>query len=222
MKQPESGLTLGDMEHLGAIALGCVLAGVGLNRRSRAGLLLAAVGAGFVARGLQGYAPAYRLAGRTLPQKPVHLPPRAATVRSAIRIERPSDELYLAWRDLARLPEIITHLVSVRELDGTRSHWVAKGPAGTIVEWDARIINEEPGRLIAWQSLDGSDVDTSGSVHFDPTEDGATIVRVTLRYLPPGDVVGAAVGRLLGVSPERRLDDDLAAFKARMEAGVLS
>ena len=39
--------------------------------------------------------------------------------------------------------------------DGT-SHWVAAGPAGLSVEWDAEIINEIENTLIAWRALPGS------------------------------------------------------------------
>lgn len=47
------------------------------------------------------------------------------------------------------------HLESVTCVSTNRSHWVAKGPAGKLVEWDAEIYNEKPNELIAWRSLDG-------------------------------------------------------------------
>ena len=50
------------------------------------------------------------------------------------------------------------HLVSVRQLDDRRSHWVAKAPGRRTVEWDAEIINEIPGELIGWRPLEGADV----------------------------------------------------------------
>ena len=34
------------------------------------------------------------------------------------------------------------HLESVAQREAGISHWVARGPAGMNVEWDARIINE--------------------------------------------------------------------------------
>ena len=60
------------------------------------------------------------------------------------------------------------NLESVTVLDSRRSHWVAKGPVGTRVEWDAEIHNEIEDELIAWRSLPGADVDQAGSVHFSP------------------------------------------------------
>src|SRR5919206_314241 len=64
-------------------------------------------------------------------------------------------------------------LAAVKCHDSRRSHWVAKGPAGTTVDWEAEIINEIPNELIGWRSVDGSKVNNAGSVHFDPATGGA-------------------------------------------------
>jgi uncharacterized membrane protein len=96
---------------------------------------------------------------------------------------------------------------------------VAKGPAGTRVEWDAEIHNEIPDDLIAWRSLPGSEVDHAGSVHFSPVHNEGTEVRVILRYDPPAGRVGAAVARLFGEEPAHQVAEDLRRFKQVMEAG---
>jgi hypothetical protein len=44
------------------------------------------------------------------------------------------------------------NIKSVQKLDQKRSHWVIKAPAGTSVEFDSRVTDEVPGRLIAWES----------------------------------------------------------------------
>ena len=83
----------------------------------------------------------------------------------------------------------------------TISHWRARRVRrGTIVEWDAEINNEVPNKLIAWRSLEGSDVVSAGSVNFDAARRRARGTRVTvhLQYSPPGGKVGAAVARLFG------------------------
>jgi uncharacterized membrane protein len=110
-------------------------------------------------------------------------------------------------------------LESVTVLDDRRSHWVAKGPLGARVEWDAAVHNEIPDELIAWRSLPGSDVDQAGSVHFMPGPDGGTEVRVVLRYAPPAGTVGDAIGHVLGNDPGQQIADDLRRFKQVMEAG---
>ena len=101
-----------------------------------------------------------------------------------------------------------------------RSHWVAKAPLETTVEWDAEIITEREGSLIGWRSLEGSEVDTAGSVHFTPAPAGrGTEVRVVLKYDPPAGKVGAAVARMFGAAPEQEIEEDLRRFKQIMEAG---
>jgi len=111
------------------------------------------------------------------------------------------------------------HLESVKKTGEKTSHWVAKGPVGTRVEWDAEIHNEIEDELIAWRSLSGADVDQAGSVHFSPVHNGGTEVRVIMRYSPPAGKLGDAVAHVLGDDPERQVADDLRRFKQVMDAG---
>lgn len=141
-------------------------------------------------------------------------------VEESVTINRPAAELYRFWRDFENLPAFMKHLESVSIRDGGVSHWVAKGPAGTHVEWDARIINEAEGRLIAWQSLNGSRVATAGSVTFDETPRG-TDVRVHMQYRPPAGRLGSAVAYVFGEEPGQQIRDDLRRFKALMETGEI-
>jgi uncharacterized membrane protein len=114
------------------------------------------------------------------------------------------------------------YLESVRQLDQRRSHWVAKGPAGRRVEWDAEIISEIPGELIGWRTLDGADVVSAGSVRFIPAAGNrGTHVRVRLQYDPPGGKVGAAIAWIFGKEPSQTILEDLRRFKQLMEAGEI-
>jgi uncharacterized membrane protein len=88
-------------------------------------------------------------------------------VRESVRVARPVDEVFDLWRQLENLPRFMTHLESVTDL-GVDDRTVAKGPAGSRVEWDAEIINEVDGKVIGWRSLPGSDVVSAGSVNFSP------------------------------------------------------
>ncbi len=141
-------------------------------------------------------------------------------VSHAVSINKPVEQLYAYWRDFTNLPHIMDHLNSVTLQDSGHSHWVAKAPLGRTVEWDAEIINEEPGKVIAWKSLPGADVDNAGAVTFKPAPIGrGTEVRVEISYAPPAGKVGAMVAHLLGEDPRKQLDDDLRHFKQIMEAG---
>jgi uncharacterized membrane protein len=69
--------------------------------------------------------------------------------------------------------------------------------------------------------LPGAEVQNAGSVWFEPAGDGSsTNVRVTLQYLPPAGVVGAAVAKLFGEAPDQQLEADLGRFKTIIEGGA--
>lgn len=144
-------------------------------------------------------------------------------VEKVIAIDRSPEELYRFWRQFENLPRFMRHLESVRETDQNRSHWRAKGPAGTSVEWEAEIVDERPGELISWRSLPGADIDNSGSVRFEPAPgDRGTFVRVRMEYNPPGGFFGATVAKLLGEEPEIQVQRDLYRFKQVMETGQVA
>ncbi len=135
-------------------------------------------------------------------------------------VNRPPEEVYTFWRNFQNLPRFMRHLESVEDVGGGRSVWRAKGPAGMEVQWQATIIADDPGRVITWRSLEGSDVDNAGAVRFEGAPGGrGTIVKVNLEYNPPGGALGAAVAKLFGEEPEQQLDDDLRRFKQVMEVG---
>jgi len=143
---------------------------------------------------------------------------RGTHVDEAVTINRPIAEVYRFWRNFENLPTFMRHLELVAVREEGISHWVAKGPAGATVEWDARIIHEVDNKMIGWQSLEGSEVATAGSVNFDETE-GGTRVRVHLQYSPPAGKLGSAVAKLFGEEPSQQIREDLRRFKALLETG---
>jgi uncharacterized membrane protein len=141
-------------------------------------------------------------------------------VKNSLIINRPPEELYQYWHNFENLPEIMHHLESVKVKGDGRSHWVAKAPAGTSVEWDAEVTEDRPNELIAWRSLEGSDVDNSGSVRFEPAPGSrGTIVKVEINYTPPGGALGSLVAKLFGEEPGQQAQESLRTFKQLMETG---
>ncbi len=141
---------------------------------------------------------------------------------TGITINRTPEEVYRYWHDFQNLPRFMFHLQSVQATADGRSHWVARGPAGTTVEWDAEIVQETPDELIAWRSLQGADVANSGVVQFTPAPGGrGTEVDVELEYATPVGAVGDAVAKLFGEHPEQQAKDDLRRFKQVLETGEL-
>jgi uncharacterized membrane protein len=145
---------------------------------------------------------------------------RGIHVEHSLLIHKRAAQLFRYWRDFENLPKFMQHLESVAMREEGVSHWVAKGPAGTKVEWDARIINEVEDKLIAWQSLKGSDISTAGSVNFDEN-DGNTVVHIHMQYSPPGGKVGAGIAYAFGEEPNIQVQEDLRRFKWLMETGAI-
>jgi uncharacterized membrane protein len=117
----------------------------------------------------------------------------------------------------------MNHLARVTESGNGRSHWVAKGPGGVLVEWDAEIINEVENQVIGWRSLPGGDVTVAGSVNFDSVRGGqSTQVTVRLQYAPPAGRVGAFVSMLAGREPSQTIREDLRRLKQILEAGEVA
>ena len=86
----------------------------------------------------------------------------------AITIRATPDALYAFWRNVANLPRIANHPLTVVPRSALESHWVVSAPAHRRVEWNAIIINDEPGRLIAWRTTADADVGNAGSIRFAP------------------------------------------------------
>jgi uncharacterized membrane protein len=135
-------------------------------------------------------------------------------------VTEPPDEVYGLWSDLERLPAFMAHLDEVHVTGPHTSHWRASAPFGKVVEWDAETTQDIPGQLIAWQSVDGADIDNSGEVRLAPAPgDRGTEIQVTLRYDLPGGALGKAAARYFGEEPHQQLDDDLRRFKQISETG---
>jgi len=203
---------------------GATLLAYGLARRRLRGLLLP-LGGTLIGRAVTGRCVVNRALGRNSARNDERISPVASVgqgdglrVEQSITIDRPREELFRFWRNLENLPRFMEHLQSVSVLDENRSHWVAKGPAGTRVEWDAEIHNEIENELLAWRSLPGAAVDHAGSVHFSPAPNGRTVVRVVFRYDPPAGALGSAVAKLFGEEPSQQVAEDLRRFKQVAEA----
>ncbi len=188
------------------------------SRRFRTSL--GSTGIGLMARGVTGLCPVNAAIGRGRGESAREslAGSRGIRVEDHIVIARRPEEVFEFWRDLTNLPRFMPHLERVDVLEGRRSHWVARGPAGMPVEWDAEVINEIRPNLMAWQSLPGSTVASAGSVHFKSAGPGMTELDVVFQYEPPAGKLGAAVARLLGDAPETTLRQDLRRMKQLLEA----
>jgi uncharacterized membrane protein len=171
--------------------------------------VMRAVGLGLVARA----------ASQLGPRNLVEIRPgkRAIQLEKTLHVTAPAEQVWELWSNFENFPNFMTHLREVRKVDERRSRWVAVGPAGTPVEWDAVITDWVPGQFIGWTSLEGSAVETSGQVRLRPLSESETEIDVQLSYRPPAGAAGHALALLLGVDPKQAMDEDLARFKSLVE-----
>jgi len=201
-----------DLAYLGSVSTSDDAEGTRLNAAAAAVLGVTALDV-LCARGLQNR-------GEAQPRRTQPGRTHDVTVEHAVTINRPIEEVYAFWRRFENFPRFMAHLESVETVGGRRSRWRAKGPAATTFEWVAELTDEVENERLGWRSLEGSDVQTSGSVRFvrAPGARG-TEVHVKLQYSPPAGRVGRAVARLFGEEPEQQVRDDLRRFKQIVETG---
>jgi uncharacterized membrane protein len=144
---------------------------------------------------------------------------RTFVVKKSITINRPADEVYRFWRNLANHARFMAHLESV-EMHGQRSHWRAKSPLGTRLEWDAEIYEDEPNERLSWRSLPGSRFENQGSVQFLPAPGGrGTELRIELHYRAPLGIAGFSLAKMFGAAPKLQIENDLRRLKQIVETG---
>jgi len=221
--QPYRSTALSEAESWLALGTGTLLLLAAASRRSIPSFVLAGASTPLLYRGVTGHWPlAVDGLRKSNDTKTALAGSRGVHVRESVRLEVPIAEVYRSWRHLEGLPRFMSYLESVTEHSNGRSHWIATGPGGLRVEWDAEIINEVENQILAWRSLPNSDVVTAGSVNFDSWNGGrGTQVTVHLQYAPPAGKSGALVARLFGREPSQTIREDLRHFKQLLEAGEI-
>jgi len=227
LKTNRPDTNVGERERWASLVGGGSLVAFGLAKRNMTGFALAALGGGLMLRGATGHCDVYESLGLNRSGRgrapgtgknasvPYELGIR---VDHSILVRKPVQEVYRFWRNLENLPRFMDHLKSVEVRSDKKSRWVARGPGGMDVSWDAEIIHEEPEKLIGWRSLEGSEVDNAGSVRFEPVS-GGTKVSVSLQYNPPAGQLGAVVAKLFGEDPKKQVREDMNRFRQLLETG---
>ena len=189
----------------GALIIGGSIAAYGLSRRSPSGIALAAAG------GLLAYSGARPNREREL------------IARSSMIINSPREKVYQFWRNFENLSLFMRHLETVSVIGERRSRWIALGPMGTRIAWEAEIVKEIANEEITWRSLPTSDVEVSGVVRFSRASgDRGTLVQVVSIVEPPAGALGEAVAKIFGKDPSFMMRQDLRRLKALMETGEIA
>jgi uncharacterized membrane protein len=213
-------INVGNNERVASAVAGGVLALWGLSRRSLPGLLIAGVGAALGYRAVTGHCDAYaKLGVNTARSRTVGN--LGVKIDESVIVNVPPGRVYAIWRNFENLPRVFSHVERVEVLDRTHSRWTIRTPGSASVTWDAEVINDKPGELIAWKTTGSTFVEHAGSVNFEPAGDG-THVSVSLQYDPPGGRFGDAVASLVGQDAGSQIARDLANFKRAVEEGRLA
>ena len=107
----------------------------------------------------------------------------AVRAEASLAINKSPEECYRFWRKLENLPQFMKYLDAVQVTGEKTSHWTLRISPTRVAEWDAEITADTPNEEIAWRSLPGATLATSGSVRFDPRLSGpGVIVRVATEY----------------------------------------
>ena len=189
------------------------------------GLALLAVGAGAVL-GLT----ALRDRG---PRMPDSAPGRSArgiprfgrhtVVGRTVTIGKPRGELYAFWRDFSNLPRFMENVESVREAAPGRTAWTVRAPGGRTVEVVTEVVEEREGELIAWRSVEASDIETQGRVAFRDAPGGrGTRVEAIIAYRPPAGELGRMAAKVFQREPAVQTRRELKRFKMLMESGEVA
>jgi uncharacterized membrane protein len=163
--------------------------------------------------------------GKDISDAPAYVfrnPSDPGLVGRTVTINRSAEELYREWRDFERFPRFMENVREIEALDGNRSRWTIEAPLGSTVELVTRITEDSPGRVIAWESEPDSQIETEGRVEFlDAAPGRGTMVRLSMRYHPPGGIVGKAFAKLFQREPDLQARRDLRRFKQLMETGEI-
>jgi uncharacterized membrane protein len=149
-------------------------------------------------------------------------PADASEVERAITVGKSADELYRYWREPRNLSRIMGHFAEVTAVSEDRAHWSARGPLGRSMEWDSRVVEDRPGELLRWESLEGAELPNEGSVRFRPAPgDRGTEVSLRFRFDPPAGRLGDAASRLLVAASSALVARALRRSKSLIETGEI-
>jgi uncharacterized membrane protein len=190
-------------------SLGGLIVLQGLRGKGAARSALTVVGLSLLTRAATNLAPS-RLVGAGAGR-------RAIDIQKTIRVAAPVQTVWTLWDNLEQFPRFMSHVRDVRRKSEDLFHWVAKGPAGLPVEWDAVVTERIPHEVIAWKSMPGSLVQSAGRVRFRPTPEGETEIDVQMSYNPPAGALGHGFAVLFGADPKHAMDEDMVRLKSLLE-----
>lgn len=130
--------------------------------------------------------------------------------RCTMLINRPAEELYDIWRDTQGLTRFFSHVDEIEDTHDNRSRWTATVLKAGQVTWESQIDQEHRPHHFSWHSMDGSVIDTHGSISFNQRA-GSDATEVTLESHThlPGGKIGHITAKAIGADPAWEVKDAL-------------
>ncbi|HEV3119051.1 MAG TPA: SRPBCC family protein, partial [Gemmataceae bacterium] len=142
---------------------------------------------------------------------------RGVDVHKAIIIEAPIEQVFSCWAEYDNFPRFLSGLREVHSLGNGQSRWVARGPEGMPIAWNAFLTEFVPDQMLAWRSDPDSIIPNTGMVRFEPHGAGNTRVDLRLCYEPLAGDLGDFAAELFGADERSAMDEDLLLLKALLE-----
>jgi uncharacterized membrane protein len=139
-------------------------------------------------------------------------------IRTSALVQAKAENLYMMWRDIESAPLWQEQIRQVVRTGPKTSHWVMTSGDKTI-EWNSEILNDEPGKRIAWRST-GGDSDNAGEVIFEAAPGGRGTTVTLLQEFKMGKLA-SAWETLTGRNPKQAVVENLRHFKAFAETGEI-
>jgi uncharacterized membrane protein len=139
-------------------------------------------------------------------------------IRTTALIQSDPQTLYLMWRDVQNAPQWQEQVVEVTQTGERTSHWTMRVD-DKILEWDAEILNDQPGRRIAWEST-GGDLCGAGEVVFEPAPGNRGTLVTVLQEFQMGKVA-STIATIGNRNPKQTVVENLRHFKALAETGEI-
>lgn len=142
---------------------------------------------------------------------------------NTVTIDRPRPELFAYWRDLPNLARFMENVRDIQPTGERTAVWTINGPFGRTFELETEIVEERADEMIAWRSVEGSEIDAEGKVMFKDGPAGrGTVLEAIIAYHPPAGELGQWVAKAFGREPSIQGRRELRRFKMLMETGEIA
>lgn len=185
-----------------AAGVGTAALAAGLPKARRP---LAVASAALIARAATGYCPVTSAMNRVAARRDHHTQralagPKGLPLDASITIDASPEEAYAFWRDPAQLSQALPANVLIEAVAADTWQWsIGAVGAPPVATWNARIINDDPGKVIGWRTIGASSVISAGSINFRAAgRSGGTEVTIRLQYALPDGGLTAAMEHLHG------------------------